>query len=162
MLPFGSIIGRAVFATCPLGTFASCASDPTSLSVYNRGSVHFDATVVHTPGGSCGFRQEIRGVRLTRLNPEFDVDDQLLLSCNMRLNEPRMPLIIRDSRVSLSRGNDLGNEFVFTLTGANVSDSKGYKVEVEVTHPSTNSHYTITKIFYVTGIIIIIRDKIIV
>ena len=142
---------------------ATCASDPTSLSVYNRGSVHFDATVVHTLGGSCDFRQEIRGVRLIRLNPEFDVDDQLLLSCNIiRLNEPCMPLIIRDSRVSLSRGNDPGIEFVFTLTGANVRDFKEYKVEVEVKHPSTNSQYTIIKIFRVTGIIIIIKDKIIV
>ena len=39
MLPFGSIIGRAVFASCPLGTLASCASDPISLSVYNGGIV---------------------------------------------------------------------------------------------------------------------------
>ena len=58
-----------------------------------------------------------------------------------------MPLIIRDSRVSLNRGNDPGIEFVFTLTGANVNDSKEYKVEVEVEHPSTNSQYTITKLF---------------
>ena len=73
MLPFGSIIGRAVFASCPLGTLASCASDPTSLSVYNGGSVHFDAIVVHTPGGSCGFRQEINIYSSTKkLNPEFD------------------------------------------------------------------------------------------
>ena len=140
LLPF--FLGRDVFASCPLGILASCASDPTSLSVYNGGSVHFDVTVVHTPGGSCGFRQEIRGVRLIRLNPEFEVDDQLLLSCNIKLKEPCM-----DSRVSLSRGNDPGNEFVFTLTGANVNDSREYKVEVEVIHPSTNSQYTITKLF---------------
>ena len=157
MLPFGSIIGRAVFASCPLGTLASCASDPTSLSIYNGGSVHFDVTVVHTPGGSCGFRQKIRKVRLIRLNLEFDVDDQLLLSCNIKSKEP-----CRNSRVSLSRGNDPGNEFVFTLTGANVRDSGEYLVEVVVVHPSTNSHYTITKMFYVTGIIIVIRDKILV
>ena len=136
------VLGRAIFASCPLGTSASCASDPTPLSIVDGGSVSFDATVIHTPGGSCGFQQEIRLVRLTRLNPEFEVDDQLLLSCNINLKEPCM-----DSRVSLSRGNDPGNEFVFTLTGANVNDSKEYKVEVEVIHPSTNSQYTITKLF---------------
>ena len=63
--------------------------------------------------------------------------------------------------MSLSRGNDPGydSEFVFTLTGANISDSGIYEVEVEVTHPSTNALYIITKTFYVTCIIIIIRDK---
>ena len=146
MLPFGSIIGRAVFASCPLGTLASCASDPTSLSLYNGSSVHFDAIVVHTSGGSCGFRQEIDIVKLSRLNP-----DRVLLVCRQRLRES-CTYTVRNSRVSLSRGNDPGYEFVFTLTGADVSDSGMYEVEVQALHPSTHAVYIITKTFYVTGI----------
>ena len=48
----------------------------------------------------------------------------------------------------LSRGNDPGYEFVFTLTGATVGDSGMYKVEVDVIHPRTISHDSIIKMFY--------------
>ena len=103
----------------------------------------FDAMVIHTPGGSCGFRQVITHVRLKKLNPEFDVPDDLLLPC-----DTSEVSACGKSRVSLSRGNDPGYDFVFTLTGANVSDSGMYKVEVEVVHPKTGSGYEIIKMFY--------------
>ena len=127
------VLGRAIFASCPSGISASCASNLTSLSVEDGGDVSFDATVIHTPGGSCGFQQEITHVRLKKLNPAFGVDDDQLLSC------ATSKVSCGDSRVSLSRGNDPGYEFVFTLTGANISDSGMYKVEVEVVHPGTGS-----------------------
>ena len=149
VLSFASIIGRAVFASCP-NALAGCASNPTSLSVEGGDSIHFDATVVHTPGGSCGFRQQIEGVLLTKLNPEFGIPDELLLFCDTSI------IMCSNSRVSLSRGNDPGKEFVFTLITASSSDSGIYEVEVVVTHPRTNFLYTITKIFRVTGIIIMI------
>ena len=137
------VLGRAVFASCPSGSSASCASNPTSLSVEDGGDVSFDATVIHTPGGSCGFRQEITHVRLKKLNPSFGIADDLLLSCDTSSGQT-----CGNSRVSLNRGNDPGYEFVFTLTGANVYDFGMYKVEVEVVHPRTNLDNKIIKIFY--------------
>ena len=79
--------------------------------------VCFIAIVTHTPGGSCGFQQRITNFRLMKLNPEFDISDELLLSCAMSM------VTCGNNRVSLSRGNDPGYEFVFMLTGANLNYS---------------------------------------
>ena len=138
------ILGKAVFASCPLdGSLASCASNPMSLSVDNGGGASFDAIVTHTPGGSCGFRQQITNVKLMKINREFGVSDELLLSC-----DTSMTTMCSNSRVSLSRGNDPGNEFVFTLTGTNINDSGMYEVVVDVIHPRSGSQGTITKKFH--------------
>ena len=94
--------------------FASCRNDSdgcpgsVALAIEEGGDVLFDAAVVHTPGGSCGFQQEIRTVQLVKINPEFGVPDELLISCNTD------SVTCSNSRVSLSRGNDPGYEFVFT------------------------------------------------
>ena len=137
------VLGRAVFASCPqAGSSASCASNSTSLFVEDGGDVSFDATVIHTHGGSCSFRQEIRYIRLKKLNLTFGNDD-LLLSCDTSLDQT-----CGNSRVSLSRGKKPGYEFVFMLTGANITDSGTYKVEVEVRHPMSNSDSSITKMFH--------------
>ena len=138
------ILGKAVFASCPLdGSLASCASNPMSLSVDNGGDASFDAIVTHTTGGSCGFRQRITNVKLMKINREFGVSDELLLSC-----DTSMTTMCSNSRVSLSRGNDPGNEFVFTLTGTNINDSGMYEVVVDVIHPRSGSQGTITKKFH--------------
>ena len=42
-----------MFASCP-NDVNGCPDD-ISLSVVDGGDARFDATVVHTPGGSCGF-----------------------------------------------------------------------------------------------------------
>ena len=150
MLPFG-ILGRAVFASCPLGTLASCANDPTSLSIEDGGSVRFDATVTHTPtGGSCGFQQEVTNVRLMKINQEFGVSDELLLSYNTRSTT----VTCSNGRVSLSRGYDpLGYDFIVTLANASsVEDAGLYKVDVFTQHPTTSSQEQITKIFSLKGI----------
>ena len=136
------VLGRAIFASCPPGSSATCASN---LSVVDGDDASFDATIIHTPGGSCRFQQEIMYVRLKKLNPEFYIDDEVLLYCDTS-SENLMPC--GNSRVSLSRGNDPGYEFVFTLTGANVSDFGMYKVEVEVRHPRTGSNDKIIKMFH--------------
>ena len=155
MLPFGAL-GRAVFASCPLGTLASCASDPTSMSVEDGGNVHFDAIVTHTPtGGSCGFQQEVTNVRLVKINPEFGVSDELLLSCDTHSTT----VTCSNGRVSLSRGYDslaLGYDFVFTLANASsVEDAGLYKVDVFTQHPTTGLQEQITKIFSLKGISLI-------
>ena len=141
---FVLVLGRAVFASCPqAGSSASCASNATSLFVEDGGDISFDATVIHTHGGSCGFRQEITHVRLKKLNLAFGDDDDLLLSCDTSSDQT-----CGNSRVSLSRGKKPGYEFVFMLTGANITDSGTYKVEVEVRHPRSNSDSSITKMFH--------------
>ena len=132
--------GRARFKSCP-NHFDRCP-DTVSLSVEDGGSVSFDGITNYTRGGSCGFQQEITRVQLTKINPEFGVDDDLLLSCDVAV------VTCADRRVSLSRGNDPGYEFVFTLTGATVDDSGMYKVEVGVEHPRTGSSGSIIKMFH--------------
>ena len=137
------VLGRAVFASCQPG---SCANNPTSLSVEEGGSVSFDATVIHTPGGSCGFRQPIDTVKLTRLEPVFGVPDYQLLSC--RTSE----VSCGNSNVSLSRGNDPGYEFVFTLNNASLErDNRTFQVSVHLMHPGTGSTEQIEKDFVLQG-----------
>ena len=126
-------VGRALFASCLLD-FDGCIGNPVPLTVEEGGNVKFNATVIHTPGGSCSLRQEIRDVRLIKLNPEFGVDDEVLLFCNTAST-----MTCSNSRVSLSRGNDPGFEFVFTLSSAlHEIDAGMYQVNVEVQHPSAS------------------------
>ena len=130
--------------------FASCQDDsdgcPDSvlLAVEEGGDVLFDAIVVHTPGGSCGFRQEITSVQLVKINPELGVPDEQLLSCD---NDS---VTCSNSRVSLSRGNDLGYEYIFTLHNFSLSRDAGiYQVVVGVVHPATGIPGQITKRFVI-------------
>ena len=140
---FVLVLGRAVFASCPPG---GCANNPTSLSVEDGGSVNFDASVIHTPGGSCDFRQEIDTVQLTRLNPVFGVDDDQLLSC------ATSEVSCGNSKASLSRGNDPGYEFVFTLNNASLErDNRTFRVSVHLMHPATASTEQIVKDFVLQG-----------
>ena len=133
------ISGRAVFAECP--------RDPTLLSIEEGQNVTFSTTVIHIGGGSCGFQQEIKQVQLMKINPEVGADDELLLAC--AISDSSLTLC-RNSRVSLSRGNDPGFEFVFTLVDTVMDmDSLLYIVIVEVTDPATNSFSSFGKIFHV-------------
>ena len=139
------ISARAVFASCPLD-FAKCSGDPTPLPVEEGKNATFNATVIHVGGGGCGFQQEINHVRLIKINPQFGIDNELLLSCAI---DDSSPTPCRNSRVSLSRGNDPGGfEFVFTLVDA-VADmnSSLYEVIVDVTDPVTSSLSSLSKMF---------------
>ena len=115
------------------------------LTVEEGGNVKFNATVIHTPGGSCGFQQEIKNVQLMKINPEFGVPNEQLLFC-----KTESMMTCSNSRVSLSRGNDPGFEFVFTLFRANISDSGIYEVRVEIIHPSSSSDESISKRFHLS------------
>ena len=138
------VLGRAMFASCP-NHFDRCPGN-VSLTVEEGGSVHFDAIVTHTPGGSCGFRQEIRTVQLMKLNPVFGIRDDLLLSCDTAM------VTCSKDRVSLSRGNDPGYEFVFTLSNVSLDRDGGmYRVDVHVTHPATSTSEQIMKNFDLQG-----------
>ena len=54
-------VARAEFAGCP--TDYGCSS-PENISVTIGENITFNATVIYTPGGICGFRQEIQHVEL--------------------------------------------------------------------------------------------------
>ena len=139
------ISARVVFASCPLD-FAECSGDPTPLSVEEGKNTTFNARVIHVGGGSCGFQQEIDHVQLIKINPQFGVDDELLLSCAI---DDSSPTPCRNSRVSLSRGSDPGFEFVFTLVDAVADmDSSLYEVIVTVIHPVTSSVSLLSKKFH--------------
>ena len=128
--------------------FASCQDDsdgcPNSvlLAVEEGDDVLFDA-IVHTPGGSCGFRQEITSVQLVKINPELGVPDEQLLSCD---NDS---VTCSNSRVSLSRGNDLDYEYIFTLHSFSLRDAGIYQVVVGVVDPATGARGQITKQFII-------------
>ena len=129
-----------MFASCPID-LNGCTGDPVSLSVIEGESAKFNATVIHTPGGSCGIRQEITRVRLMKINERFGVDDVQLLSC------PTERTLCSDGRVSLDRGRDPGFEFVFTLSNAVDGDAGLYEVIVEGRHPSGGSTTQLRKRF---------------
>ena len=136
-------IGNAVFASCPLG----CSGDPIPLSVASGGNVSFNATVIHTPGGSCGFKQEVSRVILRKIQSETG-NSELLLSC------ATSQTACSRGRVSLNKDDNLKSELSFNFTLSNTiydNDSGLYEVIVEGTHPVTGSLTTITKRFQLEG-----------
>ena len=140
------LIGSAVFASCPLG----CTGDPIPLSVVSGRNVSFNATVIHTPGGSCGFKQEISCVILRKIQFGM-VNNELLLSC-----ATSQTTACSRGRVFLNRDSDSSSELTFKFTLSNAfhdSDSGLYEVIVEGTHPATGSLTTITKRFQLQGIL---------
>ena len=116
------------------------------MSVEEGKSVLFDATLIHTQGGSCGFQQEITDIQLIKINPRFDIDNEVLLHCAI---DDSMPLTTcRNGRVSLDRGNDPGLEFMFMLTDAVADmDASLYKVMVGMRDPRTSSDTALSKTF---------------
>ena len=137
-----------MFASCPQDFGQGCSDEPEGLSATAGGSLSFNATVVHTAGGNCGFLQDIRNVRLIKTDDLFSVPDQTLLSCSI---SPDNTITCSNGRVSLDRGRDLGYEFIFTLSDVNASDAGTYKVEVTTVHPSTGNDVIITKQFSLVG-----------
>ena len=82
-----------------------------------------------------------------KINPEFGVPDELLLSCNTADS-----VTCSNSRVSLSRGNAPGYEFVFTLSNTSrIRDAGQYRVNVQTIDPVTNIYDQITKTYSLEG-----------
>ena len=80
-----------------------------------------------------------------KINTQFGVDDESLLICAIgdSLLTP-----CHNGRVSLSRGNDPGLEFMFMLADAVADmDSSLYKVTVDVRDPRTNIYTALSKTF---------------
>ena len=134
---------RSVFASCP-HEFAGCTEE-VPLSVTAGESAMFNATVIHTPGGSCDFMQDITSIKLRKINEQFGVSNMLLFSCDTYQGAV---CVINNHRLSLNRGRDPGLEFVFSLNNTvHNSDAGLYEVTVEGTNPVTNSLSTLTKRF---------------
>ena len=129
-----------MFASCP-HEITGCRED-VQLSVAEGESVTFNATVIHTPGRNCDLLQEVRSIKLEKI----DIDNELLYSCHVHQDAP---CVVNDGRVSLSRGADSGLDFVFKLTNATKnSDVSPYEVVIEVKHPATHTLTTLKKRFH--------------
>ena len=55
---------RAVFASCPSTRSYDGCSEPENISVTAGEDIHFNASIVHIPGGNCGFKQTVSHVDL--------------------------------------------------------------------------------------------------
>ena len=138
------LTGSAVFASCPLG----CTGDPIPLSVESGENVRFKSTIIHTDGGSCGFKQEILRIALRKVQSGM-VHSELLLSCAISQTTG-----CSRGRVFLTSREGGSLNFNFILSNALPgSDSGLYEVVVEGIHPAAGSLTTITKRFQLEGII---------
>ena len=134
-------LARAVFASCPTG----CTRDEV-LSVTAGESIKFNATVIHTSGGSCGFKQEVQHIELMKLNDVHGM--QRLSFCD--LGRGQEATCNNNDRVSLSGGRNSRYDFVFTLSNAIYIDSGLYRVTIQGEHPATGALTVVSKKFHVT------------
>ena len=129
-------IGRAAFASEETETLALPA---------NGGSVSFNATVIYTSGGSCNYRQNLRLIRLRKIN-----ERTLSSVCTCKFNRGPSSCHPNETTVNLSRGHS-GSEFVLTLFNL-TTDSRGtYEVSVESSHPGSGSILQLIKRFHLVG-----------
>ena len=120
---------RAVFASCP-SSYDGC-SDPENISITAGESIHFNASIVHTQGGNCGFTQTISSLMLKHCEDINCISGSTSLTTN--------------ARVSLS------TERVFILSNSTIEDSGVYQVVAISTNPQNGGQDTsIAKIFTVT------------
>ena len=76
----------------------------------------------------------------------FGINDDQLLFCDTS------EVSCSNSNASLSRGNDPGYEFVFTLNNALLErDNRRFRVSVHLTHPTSGSTEQIEKNFVLQG-----------
>ena len=140
---FYACVARVVFASCP-NMFAGC-SEEVPISVTAGDSAMFNSTIVFTPGGSCDFVQSVTRIELVRLSEMFGVSDVLLHACN---TAEGAECVTNNNRVTLSRGNRLGLQFVFTLHNTiQYSDSGLYEVTVRGINPADGSSTVLKKTF---------------
>ena len=115
---------RAVFASCP-SSYDGC-SDPENISVTAGESIYFNASIVYTQGGSCGFIQTISSLMLKRCED---------INCTSGSTS---------SGVSPSIGR------IFILSNSTIEDSGVYQVVAIVRNPQNGGQTSIAKIFTVT------------
>ena len=132
-----------MFTSCP-NEFAGCTEE-VPLLVTGGDSVKFNSTVVYTPGGSCDFVQPDTRIELMKISETFGISDVLLFACD---TVEGAECTTNDNRVTLSRGNRLGLQFVFTLSHTiHNNDSGLYEVTVRGTNPADGSSTELKKRF---------------
>ena len=143
------VSARAVFPSCPLD-FGGCIRNPVLLYANTGESVDFNGTVTHTSGGSCGFKQTITSVKLRKINNTRSGVTAPLSICKS-VDNYNCRYIGSFGRLSalkrLSR-NDIGREFIFTLSNILTTDTSLFEVSVEVVHPNTAGTMLLRKLFH--------------
>lgn len=141
-------IGKAVFASCPHES--ACTERDTLDLPANGGNVSFNATVIHTNSGSCGYQQDdISLVKLIKMNETTGGRSKISLYL-CKFGTDYCPGPNTERNVSLNKGHS-GFEFVLTLFNITADDIGTYKVIVEWKHPGTGIHMKLTKMFHVVG-----------
>lgn len=130
-----------MFASCPSEFSLDGCSEETQLSVRAGESAEFNATVVYTPGGSCDFMQTIERISLTKINETFGGSNEILYNCLTAAG-----VQCDSGRVTLSRGNQPGLDFIFTLPETVYRSDSGL-YEVAITRLTASSRSTFTKNF---------------
>ena len=136
-------VARAEFAGCP--SDYGC-SNPENILIMLGENITINATVIYTPGGNCGFRQEIQHVELKYCISSTSNCTQSRLLWSVAVGQERTPTV--DSlKVSWSAERDLA--YVFTLANASSSDFGLYQVTVKGRHPTTGQSITIQREYLV-------------
>ena len=134
-----------MFASCP-HELERCTENETISVPADGGSVSFNASVTYIRGGNCGYLQNIKFVKLRKLNKTTGIFKSLFI-CKSINNWQCSPIEIIDLNSTLSRGRS-GFEFIVTLFDVTTDDVGMYKVIVEKSHPQTAATEQLTKVFH--------------
>lgn len=119
---------RAVFASCP-SSYDGCSS-PENVSVTAGENIYFNASIIHIPGGNCGFNQAIDSVVLKRCTNNDCTSGSTLLTGNARVSQ--------------------SPERLFTLSNSTTEDSGVYQVVATGINPQNGGQSTMEKTYWVT------------
>ena len=133
--------GRAVFASCPHEL--TCSESETLTLPASGGNVSFNATVIYTDGGSCGYLQMVSFIELRKTN-EIAGTSTILYFCDFEAG----PCSLRIGTVIFSRGSSR-LEFILTLFNVTTNSIGTYEVIVGTSHPGYSFHEQIRKKFLV-------------
>ena len=125
---------RAVFASCPSSYDAYGCSEPENISVTAGEDIHFNAAIVHIPGGNCGFEQAISNMVLKHCyGSNIDCTSGSKLNGDAKISAITSP------------------ERLFKLSSSTIGDSGVYQVNVTGTNPQDGAQFTfIAKTYRVT------------
>ena len=132
--------GRAVFASCP-HELTCTESETITLPANGGNNVSFNATVIYTGGGSCGYLQNISFIELRKTNETAGTSTTLYL-CDFEAG----PCSPRIGDVIFSRGSSR-LEFVLTLFNVTTNDIGTYEVIVGTLHPGYSFREQLRKKF---------------
>ena len=113
-----------MFASCPSTHSYDGCSEPENISVTAGEDIHFNASIVHIPGGNCGFKQTIGNVDLRNCSNTAGTS----ITGNDRISATTSPDIKRHYILSRSTIEDSGI-YQVVATGINPRDGVQSKLE---------------------------------